>query len=85
MPILLKQDNLYSEDGTWLKKIECPKDVQSKDLQRSSETLLRCEKCSHSVYDTDLMSETDLVALLKRQPDVCLKIYLRNPIFKVVS
>ncbi len=85
MPILLKQDNLYSEDGTWLKKIECPKDVQSKALQRSSERTLSCKECSHVVYDTDQMSEEDVVALLKRQPNACIKIHLRNPIFKIIS
>lgn len=83
MPILLQQDNLYSEDGTWLKKLECQKNVHLKDLHRVTETTLSCKECSHVVHDTDQMSEEDLIVLLKRQPDACIKIHLRNPIFKV--
>lgn len=85
MSLKILHDDIYDQDGNWLKKIECPKSAQLKDMQSLSSTKSKCSLCDHVVHNTDFMTESDIVTLLRRDPKACLKISVSNPIFEVRS
>ncbi|APO87927.1 hypothetical protein A9199_13705 [Donghicola sp. JL3646] len=85
MSLKIVDDDIYDQDGNWLKKIECPKSAQLKDMQSLSSTMSKCSLCDHVVHNTDFMSESDIMTLLRRDPKACLKISVSNPIFEVQS
>ena len=81
MPFEIKKKRLYSESGEFLKEIHCPRAVKNVDLTPGGEGHFQCSKCDHLVLNTDLMTEKEIVQLLKREPNTCLKINLANPMF----
>ena len=81
MPFKIKNKRLYSDTGEPLKEIHCPRAVENKDLTLRGEGHFQCSKCDHLVLNTDLMTEKEIVQLLKREPNTCLKINLANPMF----
>ena len=83
MALRIRDRKLYSADGSFLKEIDCPARIDADDLEENNrDTTLLCSKCSHTVFDTDFMSEDDLAELLQHQPDACLKINLMNSMFQ---
>ncbi|MBF9038182.1 hypothetical protein LSUCC0246_06600 [Rhodobacterales bacterium LSUCC0246] len=85
MTLKLRANELYTSDGKWLKTIHCPKKLKPDGLRSSKHGQLTCAECNHTVFDTDYMSEKQLVELLTNNPDSCLKINLANPIFERID
>ena len=81
--LTINQNRIYTEDGTWLKTINCPSNVSDQDLHQISETKLSCEKCAKEVVQTDFLTEDEIIDLLTTNPDTCLKISLFDPLFRV--
>lgn len=83
MTIKIRDGHIYAENGKWLKKIDCPKSARLEDMQVVSDETFKCSLCDHVIHDTDFMSKNDIVALLRTDPEACLKISILNPIFEV--
>ena len=83
MTLKIRDGHIYAENGEWLKKIDCPKAARLVDMQVVSDETFQCSLCDHVIHNTDFMSENDIVALLKGDPQACLKISILNPIFEV--
>lgn len=83
MTLKIQYGHIYAENGEWLKKIDCPKAARLEDMQVLSLKTSHCSLCNHVIHDTDFMSENDIVALLRADPQACLKISILNPIFEV--
>jgi len=73
---------IYSEKGVFLKTINCPKNVSNDSLIRKSDKLMLCSNCKKDIVDTDYVSEKELVEILEKDENTCLKIDRLNPIFR---
>lgn len=83
MTLKIRDGNIYTGNGEWLKKMSCPKPVSYREMKQISNQAAMCRECNRMVHNTDFMSESDIVELLKEDPQACLKISLFNPIFEV--
>lgn len=83
MTLKIRDGHIYDENGELLKKMACPKPVSYRDMKRISDQASMCGECDRVVHNTDFMSESDIVNLLKDDPETCLKISIFNPIFEV--
>ena len=81
--LTIRKNQIYAEDGTYLKTISCPLNVSNQDLHQVSETKFSCEKCAKEVVQTDFLSEDEITVLLTTNPQTCLKISLFDPLFRV--
>ena len=81
--LTIRKNQIYAEDGTYLKTISCPLNVSDQDLHQVSETKFSCEKCAKEVVQTDFLTENEIIDLLTTNPDTCLKISLFDPLFRV--
>jgi len=81
--LTIEHNQVFGPDGEHLKTIACPKRASMNELAKTSETAFECTLCEHPVIDTDRISESALIALLREEPDTCLRINKANPMFEV--
>jgi hypothetical protein len=70
---------LFTDNGTFLKKLNCPLSKQWEELHPTN--LLKgkmCDQCHRAVYDTAQFSDEQLSDLLRNEPHTCLKIDLNQ-------
>ena len=77
--------NIYMDDGSFLKKIECPKKISASDLNTHPDNNLFCNQCEKNIIDAQAISEDNLVKVLKEDKSTCLKISRLNPMFRFVQ
>ena len=76
---------IYTDDGSFLKKIECPKNISASDLNTQSDNKLFCNQCEKNIIDAQSISEDNLVKALKEDKNTCVKISRLNPMFRFVQ
>ena len=70
------------DDGSFLKKIECPKNILASDLNTQPDNKLFCNQCEKNIIDAQAISEDNLTKLLKEDKNTCVKISRLNPMFR---
>ena len=75
---------IFTQEGKYLKTIQCPKKISVSDLEQKDEQTLYCNNCEKDIIDTQYISEKELVNILKKNKNICLKISLLNPMFRFV-
>jgi hypothetical protein len=83
--LTVKDSNIYSDKGVFLKTIHCPKKVSYSSLIRKTDKHMLCSTCYKNLLDTDNVSENELVDALTRDKDTCLVINRLNPMFNFLS
>ena len=63
---------IYMDDGSFLKKIECPKNISASDLNIQTNNRLFCNQCEKNIIDAQAISEENLVKVLKEDKSTCL-------------
>ena len=74
---------IFTEDGKYLKNINCPKKISLKDLSKDGSKLF-CKGCQKNIIDTQFTNEDKLIKILKKDKNTCLKISRLNPMFRFV-
>ena len=74
---------IFTEEGKYLKTINCPKKISLKDLSKD-ENKLFCKGCNKNIIDTNFTNEDKLIKILKKDKNTCLKISRLNPMFRFV-
>ena len=82
--LTIKNKKIYSENGSFLKKIDCPKKVTASDLHKKCDKKLLCKSCDQNILDTEYMSEKELSLILENDTNICLKISKLNPMFRFI-
>ena len=77
-------EKIFTQEGEYLKTIQCPKKISASDLEQKDEQTLYCNNCEKVIMDTEYLSEKELVNILKKNKDTCLKISRLNPMFRFV-
>ena len=75
---------IFTQEGKYLKTIECTKKISASDLEQKDEQTRYCNNCEKEIIDTQYISEKELVNILKKNKDTCLKISRLNPMFRFV-
>lgn len=70
--------DLYTDDGVFLKKLNCKFDVSWEHMELLSSNARKCANCKNPIYNTENCSDSDLVDLFHQSPDACLNIDLNQ-------
>ncbi len=66
---------LYTDNGVFVKKMHCPREVDWDNIQPGKNDLeRRCNHCNKSVLNADFLSDDEVLFLLNKRPETCLKI-----------
>lgn len=85
MTLKIRNDDIYDQNENWLKTISCPKKLAPGDLVQDTNGIYSCRFCERTIHNTDFMTEKQIIELIAQDPDICLSINLRNPIFQTAS
>ena len=69
---------VFTDQGEFLKKLDCPFKMDWESMANSGEGHRKCSVCKHVVVDTEKFSDAELLALIKEDPKTCLKINLNQ-------
>ena len=71
---------LFTENGTLIKRFQCPLNKQWADLARTEHLKYRlCETCTNTVLDTALFDDAELLEIVQTKPGTCLKLDFNQP------
>jgi len=76
---------VYTETGELIKKMHCPYKINWNNLEPVEFRFRICTYCNQSIVDTELFTETELLEMVKHNPDTCLKIDLNQQNLKIVT
>lgn len=75
---------LYTDSGTFLKRLHCPVSVMWKDLMEKVSNTRACSHCDKTIYDTEHLSDAEIEHLLTQDPQACLKVSFNQDNVKIV-
>lgn len=77
---------VYTDKGEFIKKLSCPFRMNWNDLEKGHNSVSRkCSNCDHSIVDTEVLSDNELLKMVKQDPETCLKIDLNQNNIKIIS
>jgi hypothetical protein len=66
---------LFTDNGILLKKMQCPINVDWESMQAGKNDLEKiCLHCNKPVLNTDFLTEDEVMFLLKKDGNKCLKV-----------
>jgi len=66
---------LYTDNGLLVKKMSCPKVVYWENMMPGKNDIERiCSYCNKSVLNVDFLSDDEILFLLNKRPETCIKI-----------
>ena len=64
--------SLYTDAGELIKVLHCPLKKQWDDLRETETSHRTCSNCERAVLDTSTMTEAEVVAAVRSDPQTCL-------------
>jgi hypothetical protein len=64
--------SLYTDAGELIKVLRCPLKQQWRELRETETAHRTCSNCERSVLDTSTMTEAEVVAAVRSDPQTCL-------------
>jgi hypothetical protein len=77
--------DLYTDAGAFLKKLNCKFDVSWELMEPISNSARNCGNCKHSVYNTEDFSDSDLIDLFHQSPQACLRLDLNQANVRILN
>ena len=66
---------LFTDRGEFIKRMHCPFKKQWAELYKTESSLTRlCTECGKAVLDTQKFSDRELLNLINRNPETCLRV-----------
>lgn len=82
----LSKKELFSDNGTFIKKLHCPYLIRWKNMSTVDGVSDKmCSICDKTVFDTEAMSDKDVINLIGQDSDACLKIDLNQKNITMVN
>jgi len=70
---------LFTDEGVFVKRLHCPLRMRWSQLRpQEMSQHRRCEECQHQVLDTAAMSDAEISAAVRADPETCLSISPRQ-------
>ena len=76
--------DIYTDKDEFLKRLNCPFKMRWENLEATNSTFRKCANCDHLIVDTEVLSDDDLVKIVRQNPNTCLKIDLNQHNIKIV-
>ena len=77
--------NIYSDKDEFIKRMNCPYKMNWNSLESTNATMRKCANCDHLIVDTEVLTDQELMKMVRQNPDTCLKIDLNQHNLKIVS
>ena len=84
MKINPSNKELFTDSGTFLKRLQCPVRVMWKDMMENGSNTRACSHCNKTINDTEHLSDAEIEHLLTQDPQACLKVSLNQDNVKIV-
>jgi len=77
---------LFSDEEVFIKKLHCPHLIKWQEMNKiKGRSEKACQICEKNVYDTETMSDEQVVDLIARDSQACLKINPNQRNIKVMN
>ena len=78
---------LFTDAGERIKTLHCPRKMQWTQLEaaRDHTPHRHCRACDHVVLETAVLSDADLLAIVRADPSTCLQVRSDQPNLTLVS
>jgi len=76
---------IYTDKDEFVKKMNCPYKMNWDHLETTNSALRKCVICDHLIVDTKVLTDEDLLEMVRQNPDTCLKIDLNQQNIKIIS
>jgi hypothetical protein len=71
----LTTKEIFTNDGQFIKKMNCPEKADWDTMDKTDNDLKRmCNICNKSVIDTEFLSDDEVLYLAEKDPTICLRI-----------
>ena len=66
---------IFTNEGQFIKKMNCPEKAEWETMEKGYNDLKRiCKICNKSVIDTEFLSDDEMLFLVKKDANTCLRI-----------
>ena len=76
---------LFTDSGEFIKRMHCPYKVSWDRLEATGSFSRLCAHCDKVVLDTQTLGDQEVLALVRENPETCLKIDLNQANIRIVS
>lgn len=77
--------DIYTDKDEFVKRMNCPYKMSWDKLEATNSNSRKCANCDHLIIDTEVLTDNDLLKIVKQNPDTCLKIDLNQLNIKLVT
>ena len=76
---------IYTDKGEFVKTMNCPYKMRWDNLETTNSTMRKCANCDHLIVDTEVLTDDELLKMVRQNPSTCLKIDLNQQNIKIVT
>jgi len=70
-------NTIYTDNGQFIKEMNCPKNVNWENLKITNNVIKRnCDVCNKAVFDTEFLTDEEVLFLARKDPKSCFRIML---------
>ena len=77
--------DIYTDKDEFVKRMNCPYKMSWDNLEATNSTLRKCANCDHVIVDTEVLTDNEILKMVKQNSDTCLKIDLNQQNIKIVT
>jgi hypothetical protein len=78
-------NQLFSDDGKFIKKLYCPFKVEWNALRVNSDNRKRsCAICDKEIIDTENLTDSEIMSFMGNNPNACLKLNFNQENLEIV-
>jgi len=77
-------NELFSDSGILIKKLECPYKIVWKDLEVINKVSRNCSVCDHQILDTAFFNDDTLLEVVNKNPATCFKVNINQENLKIL-
>ncbi|KAF0128497.1 MAG: hypothetical protein FD155_3239 [Bacteroidetes bacterium] len=76
---------IYTDKDEFVKTMNCPYKMSWDNLEAAYSNMRKCATCNHLIVDTEVLTDDELLKMVRQNPATCLKIDLNQQNIKIVT
>ncbi len=76
---------VFTDNDQFVKKLNCPYKMSWDDMEPVDDSKRKCSRCDHFILNTEHLTDEELVEIVSKHPDTCLKIDINQANIKIIS
>lgn len=76
---------LFTDNDEFVKKLDCPYNMNWDNLEITSSTNRNCSNCDQTIVDSSYIPENEILKMVKQNPKTCLRIDLNQNNITIIS